>query len=59
MKLFTHIFRYLQVPPPTIHRLGAKGYNTECLYLLDLKIWALKSCSFDVIYFKYYYTFII
>jgi hypothetical protein len=30
MKLFTHIFRYLQVPPPTIHRLGAKGYNTDC-----------------------------
>jgi hypothetical protein len=27
MKLFTHIFRYLQVPPPTIHRLGTKGYN--------------------------------
>jgi hypothetical protein len=23
------------------------------LYLLDLKIWGLKRCSFDLVYFKY------
>jgi hypothetical protein len=25
----------------------------KSLYLLDLKIWGLKGCSFDLIYFKY------
>jgi hypothetical protein len=27
--------------------------NLKNLYLLDLKIWGLKRCSFDLIYFKY------
>jgi hypothetical protein len=27
--------------------------NKKILYLLDLKIWGLKMCSFDLIYFKY------
>jgi hypothetical protein len=27
--------------------------NEKILYLLDLKIWGLKRCSFDLIYFKY------
>jgi hypothetical protein len=27
--------------------------NKKILYLLDLKIWGLKRCSFDLIYFKY------
>jgi hypothetical protein len=27
--------------------------NKTILYLLDLKIWGLKMCSFDLIYFKY------
>jgi hypothetical protein len=26
--------------------------NKKILYLLDLKIWRLKMCSFDLIYFK-------
>jgi hypothetical protein len=27
--------------------------NKKILYLLDLKIWGLKRCGFDLIYFKY------
>jgi hypothetical protein len=27
--------------------------NKKNLYLLDLKIWGLKMCSFDLVYFKY------
>jgi hypothetical protein len=27
--------------------------NKKILYVLDLKIWRFKRCSFDVIYFKY------
>jgi hypothetical protein len=34
------------------HRDNEKNYKKN-LYLLDLKIWGLKRCSFDLVYFKY------
>jgi hypothetical protein len=38
---------------PQILTVSNKKNNFKILYFLDLKIWGLKRCSFDLIYFKY------